>query len=672
MKKIFAFVILLTLLFGSLAAVFQFRSDLLYKYFPLLGMKTMRKIMENRMRTYGEAYWEDMFTRGIVFTEDAVYAGTFSSLLIFDAQAPSGLRLAKNLSLGGAVTGLVRDNKTLYAISGNTQVYVLDISDPLQPALLGQAQIGRPGEIFINALAEGKGFVFLATTKGLIVVDARKKEKPEIRAKILTGTFSRVFLNNIYAYLARPGKGIFIYNVSRPETPVLLSELPLYEHIKGKAVPLDTDMPPTEGVVAGDYAYVANGYNGIAVVNVSDTHHPELLKHIDVGRYCDEVMVIKNHLVLRTLSGTMMVLSIKDPENPVMEKSIKGIGFTPSGVDGDKGVFLNSRTSFSIVNIKNILKPKELAKYEVQSQRTMAVKADEYFVYAAAGKDGMRIYRRNPPDHPELISRVQTTGMAGSLTLTKDTVFASNGLQGGIDAVDIRFPDRAMTKSVFNVEQLTSATAFEKNILYAAAGDSGLTLYDVTQRNNPAFLSSTMIKEGDGPVFSVSVAVKFPYAYVGGVMDGIYVADIRHPEKITIVSRLPYGANDIKIKGNFAYLAGYEQGILVLDISKPEKLQLVKTYPVGSFIMSLDIEGNALYAADYRKGVFVMDIRDPENIKTTSHYQTQGQATGIDVAGGYAYVADGTAGLLTLHLLSGTASYAASELEEDEEEEGEE
>lgn len=669
MKKIFVFIIFISLLFGGLAAVFQLHPEWLYKYFPMLGMQTMRKTMENRMRTYGQAYWEDMFTRGIAFTDNTVYAGTFSSLLIFDARTPSGLRLVKNLNLGGAVTGLVRDKKTLYAVSSNTQVHVLDITDSLNPVILGQLEIGRPGEIFINAMAEDKGFVYLATTKGLIVVDARKKEKPEIIKKILTGSFSRGFLSENNAYLIRAGKGIFIFNISRPEAPVLLSELPLYEHIKGKAVPLDTDMPPTEGVVVGDYAYVANGYHGIAIINVTDPHNPVLVRHKNVGKYCDEVMLIKNHLVLRTLPGTVMILSIKDPENPLMEKSLSGIGFTPHSVDGEKGVFLNNRTSFSVVDVKNILKQKTLITYTGSSPRTMAVKADEYYVYAAAGNDGLRIYRRNPPDNLEYISRVQTTGMASSLMLLKDDVLSSNGLQGGIDAVDVRFPDHPVLKKVFNFEQLTSAMAYEKNILYAAAGDSGLTLYDLTRAENPKFLSGTMIKEGDGPVFSVSAAVKYPYAYVGGIMDGLYIADIRNPHKVSIVNKLPYSANDIKLKDNFLYLAGYEQGIHVIDINKPEKARLVKTYPVGSFIMNLDIEGNMLYAADYRKGVYMMDISQPENIKTVSHFATQGQATGIDAIGGYAYVADGTAGLLTLNLTSGSASYAESGLEEEEAEE---
>ncbi len=669
MKKFFVLIVFISLLFGGLAAFFQFHPEWLYKNFPMLGMKGMRQTMENRMRTYGQAYWEDMLTQGIAFTEDTVYAGTFSTLLIFDAHMLRELRLAKNLNLGGAVTALVRDKKTLYAVSNNTQIHVLDISSPLKPLVLGSLQIGLPGEIFINAIAEARGYVYLATTKGLIVVDARKKEKPEILAKILTGSFSRVFLRENTAYLVRAGKGIFIFNVYHPEAPVLLSELPLYAPVEGKAVPLDTDMPPTEGVVVHDYAYVANGYHGISIINVENPREPILVRHKNPGKYCDAVMFIKNHLVVRTLPDTVLLLTLKDPENPEVVKSFKGIGFTPYSVKANKGIFVNNRGTFSVMNVKNIRAPKVLGIYEGAAPRVMAVKTDEYYVYAAAGSGGLRIYRRTTLDNPEFISRVQTTGLASSLALLKDYAFVSNGLQGGIDAVDVRFPDHPVLKKVFNFEQLTSAMAHEKNVLYAAAGGSGLTLYDIIRAENPKFLSGTMIKEGDGPVFSVSVAVKYPYAYVGGIMDGLYVADIRNSHKVSIVNKLPYGANDIKLKDNFAYLAGYEQGIHVLDISKPEKARLVKTYPVGSFIMNLDIEGNMLYAADYRKGIFVMDISQPENIKTVSHFATQGQATGIDAIGGYAYVADGTAGLLTLNLTSGSASYAESGLEEEEAEE---
>lgn len=665
MKTRLTFFILISLVFGGLAAFLKLHPEYVYKHFPALHMKSLRQAMENRMRTYGQAYWEDMLTQGIAFKEDTVYAGTFSSLLVFDAQMPSELRLAKNVNLGGAIRALVPDKKTLYVVSNNTQVHVLDIGSPLNPVILGNLQIGRPGEIFINAMAETRGFVYLATTKGFIVVDARNKENPQIIKKILTGSFSRIFLSENNAFLLRAGKGISIFDISNPENPLLLSELNLYAPVNGKAVPLDSDMPPTEGVVAGDYAYVANGYHGISVINVTDPRNPVLVRHKNIGKYCDMVTFIKNHLVVKTLPGTVLLLSLKDPENPDVVKSFNGIGYTPYSVDGDKGVFVNNRGTFSIMNVKNIRAPKMLGEYTGASPRVMAVKADEYYVYAAAGNNGLRVYRRNPPEHPEYISRVQTTGMASSLAKVKDFVFASNGLQAGIDAIDIRFPDRPRLQSSFNFEQLTTAMTLEKNILYAAAGDSGLTLYDFTHKENPEFISGTMIKEGEGPVFSVAVAAKYPYAYVGGIMDGIYVADIRNPEKIKIVNKLPYGANDIKIKGHYAYLAGYEQGIHVMDISKPEKLRLVKTYPVGSFIMSLDIKGSALYAADYKQGVFAMDISAPENLKITQHFTTQGQATGVDVVGNYAYVADGKAGLLVLNLLSGAAAYANDSLEEE-------
>lgn len=134
----------------------------------------------------------------------------------------------------------------------NRRVHVVSIADPRHPVPVS--------DFSVDGFADG---VFVRD--GLcLVASGHHSAKLKNRRKYHNYTYlSREMLEDGYGC----GHGLTLFDVSRPDAPEYLSEI--------KFPPLFAGANDTWRVVAsGDYAYVADTYNGVFVVNIADRLAP--------------------------------------------------------------------------------------------------------------------------------------------------------------------------------------------------------------------------------------------------------------------------------------------------------------------------------------------------------------------------------------------------------------
>lgn len=161
-------------------------------------------------------------------------------------------------------------------------VEFVDVSDPRQPRHLsvlktGEAQScwGRDGLLYIGDWAPKK----------LVVADMRDPRNPKVVGGMdLDGYGDGGCLRGNVCFAATghhsrlpdkeaahgKGHGLEIFDVSRPEEPVLLSRVKFPPNYQ-----ISNDMWMAR--VAGDHCIVADTWNGLFVVNVRDLKHPEIV-----------------------------------------------------------------------------------------------------------------------------------------------------------------------------------------------------------------------------------------------------------------------------------------------------------------------------------------------------------------------------------------------------------
>jgi hypothetical protein len=143
-------------------------------------------------------------------------------------------------------------------------------------------------------------------------------------------------------------------------------------------------------VVSGDYAYVADEYFGLRVIDISDPGNPSETAFYDTPGEGKDVFVNGNIVYVADSTGGVQIISVSDPEHP----DSSGHMDTPGTVD---------------------------------------ILSDDNFLFVANGKDrGLRIYNIDDMSHPVEVGYYDTPGWACGVAVQGNYAYVADGDYFGI------------------------------------------------------------------------------------------------------------------------------------------------------------------------------------------------------------------------------------------------
>ena len=167
---------------------------------------------------------------------------------------------------GGALTGA--SNIT---IAGNfayittlKELVIVDLSTPLQPKVTAQIAMNAPKSVAVQFL-----YAFVVDGDGLKVLDIREVQSKGI-VRIVEGAFvplkhaHDIYVARTYAYIANGEDGIAIVDVERPEQPKL------DQTFNAEGTINDAHAVKVAMTNASLYGYVADGKNGLKILQLTD------------------------------------------------------------------------------------------------------------------------------------------------------------------------------------------------------------------------------------------------------------------------------------------------------------------------------------------------------------------------------------------------------------------
>lgn len=92
--------------------------------------------------------------------------------------------------------------------------------------------------------------------------------------------------------------------------------------------------------VSGDFAYLANGDDGLAIVNIKDTENPYLESQIDTNGFANAVFVYNDIAYVADGSSGLQIISIKDKTNPEFLFNFDTKGYASDLFVDEKNVYL--------------------------------------------------------------------------------------------------------------------------------------------------------------------------------------------------------------------------------------------------------------------------------------------------------------------------------------------
>ncbi len=173
----------------------------------------------------------------------------------------------------GALTGA--QNITIagnyaYISSTKTGLNIVDISKPTSPRLV--ATVGPPAVVEPRAVQVQFRYAFVVDREGLKVVDITTPQRPRVTAgRVPIKDARSIYLMRTFAYIAAGAEGLGIVDIERPEAPGPAT------FFNPDGVMNDANALTIGATYAGQYAYVADGKNGLRVVKLIDTRTPGYL-----------------------------------------------------------------------------------------------------------------------------------------------------------------------------------------------------------------------------------------------------------------------------------------------------------------------------------------------------------------------------------------------------------
>jgi hypothetical protein len=271
--------------------------------------------------------------------------------------------------------------------------------------------------------------------------------------------------------------------------------------------------------LCGGYAYIADGWGGLRVVDVSDASAPVLRGGWDSPGYATDVAVSGSYAFLADDDNGLQVISVADPDMPERVAHLWGPPGVPVlGVELAGGLlFLNEcHTGFQVVDIVD-------------------------------------------PTLPVIIGSCDTPGCAWDMCFRDSLAFVADG-SAGVSVVNLSDPTQPVVIGTAGAPWSTGCIGIMEDFAYAGALDHGLYIYDISDPTMPTYVGSVST-----PGFVTNLEVATEVLYVTDNGSGLQVFDLTDPVFPTVVGavEVPGGPSDVTLSGDYVYIAARDAGLRI-------------------------------------------------------------------------------------------------------------
>lgn len=430
-----------------------------------------------------------------------------------------------------------------------------------------------------------------------------------------------VFVSGNYAYVADDYAGLVILDVSDPSCPKVAGSC-------------DTPGEAAHVHVKGDYAYLADWREGLQVIDVSNPACPRIVGN--ALPFASRVYVSGEYAYVigsyphASATSYLMIMDINDPTAPIL------LGMCPTYGDdicvqgGYAYVALGD--GLKVIDVSDPAHPTQVGYSEEAVGSALYLSGN----YAYLAGRGITVVDTSEPERPSVIGSCTTPGSSNwkDLWVSGDYAYFADGW-GGIQAISISDPSHPVLHGTANPQ---SRVPFNDYYTVHGSGDyayvAGYEIIDPFIPIYEYYLAAIDVRQSANPSLLGSCPVVGP------------------------ADPLDYGYYRVTTSENYACMtqngnAWGTQGwqLSVIDISDPRCTSVKGTvWDYGHAVDSF-ASGKFVYAAT-TAGLTIIDINDPTHPSITGTYDTPNVARAVQVSGNNAYVTDDHAGLLVLDISS--------------------
>jgi hypothetical protein len=545
------------------------------------------------------------------------------------------------------------------AFLGNGSVLqAVDLSYPYEPVLVGELRLTGA----VHAMFYGGERLYVANGHGGLRIITMEYEVDE--ANVVTGVkFTQInpdggladegltdareleVLNN-HAYIANGRNGLAVVDVQDPSAPKLLGSYPIWDASLGESGEV------LDVAVLGGRAYVAAGADGLVVIDVSDPANMQ-----EVTLPSDATPIVATNVSSVTMAGNLLYI-------------------------------LDRTAGLSVVDLTDANDPRQ---YIQQSSGTpyFDTGGDKISVtvliesslngtaFVADGATGVSLVDVTDPENLELlvvsqdtsgyIYHLDTEGSVTKIHATTGYIFIADD-NGGLRVLEKieGNPDYLWEVGHYDTPGLARHIAISGEVAYIADGD-GVRVYDIS--SPLAFPELGMVALASD---IQGIAASGNHAFVTAP-DGLHLVDATKTSSVTttlvFTKSLAVPAHNVAVVNDVLSMTSGNPNIdpgsrlCIFDVLEPTKPKELAYKSVTGMGLRLAVDENLTYVVG-SSGLYALDrkkLPDAELRLITTDIPSMSTPVRVAVSGSYAYVTD-PSGLWVLNVADAVSGLDAREV----------
>jgi len=478
-----------------------------------------------------------------------------------------------------------------------------DVRTPNQPKPIGQLFFQSPSALLIDI--RGDTAYVVAGFAGIFVVDVSDPQQPTLIGHIAAASFSSdIALDDTMAYVLDYSTGLYIINISEPQAPVEISHLDL----GGQA----STIAYKDSVV-----YVGNVKAGLQLINVADPALPTLMGRNDyLDSICD-IAVFGNKAIV-TKPQVCFSLDLSDAASPVILDLYAGGSSHAAMSDwvdsliyvalsGDGVWVLNASNPADLLHLATIKKG-EVDRLDVGNDR----------LYAATGS-GLDVYELGVADSIERVGSSFPSIEFIDMDRLGNLLYLTSRDDSSV-ILDISDPTHPTEAGAFPCPGNGRWVAtVDGNYLYQAGSYPLLAIYDLSAPRSPVLVRT--LDSGDFAFHALAVRDTVAFIGAGGVnFRTLSIADPANPRYLGSCE-IGGTAVDIALWGTLAFAAAREDGLCVVDVSDPATPILRSKLSLPGSAWSVRVEDTLVFVNAYSK-LLCFNASNPDSLIQIGEYST--------------------------------------------------
>lgn len=523
------------------------------------------------------------------------FAGVGGSVVILDISDDQNPREVGSVETPHSVHDLFLRDNYLFIANLYAGLSIVDVSDPRDPVLVGRyndiIEMSQSVHVYEN-------YAYINDNNNYLkVLDIQDVTRPrEVFSLPIDRSSFDIVMHNGYAYLGG-GDILDMRDPSHPE--------PIGNFCTGLAnhpfqLPLATGL-----YIKDDLLYVAVGFEGLYVIDISNPTAPMLFRHMYEYKWTWDVSGEGDYVCVTDAEGFLRILDVADPDNIT---ELNAVNLMAEG-----GLWLGGG---------------DWERLYVADQK----------VFSTHPYRGLRIHDISEPENAQLRSFYYFPGICTDVKVKDHIAYVANSNFNIIDVADPQNPKKLSgtnnPSDEFTTVEIGDGSAFVAGLV--------LKIFDIS--NPGALREIDTVMHGSGAVLGAGLELRNNTLYWTSSTpehgDSLHVIDVTNPEQPSLRHSInksnynftkdgsEYYPEVFEIDGDFLFLATHHAHqdffhtgyISVCDISNPEeptelsRIEL-STISRNDYVQSMCLKEHVLYVCTWQDGFYVIDVSVPNDPK---------------------------------------------------------